>query len=111
MAISFSSVPHPSAHALPLDALRAVNHLIQLVSKDAFRLYDYGSPAANAAHYGSPTPPDVSREYWRLDLPVHLVGGRRDGIIPPPNIHRHLEAMRAQVRQFSHRSYGLAIPL
>ncbi len=72
-------------------------HLIQLVNTGRFQLFDYGSRAANMAHYGSPSPPDVASEYWRLDLPVHLVAGRRDGIIPPANIRRHLEAMRSQV--------------
>ncbi len=73
-------------------------HLVQLVHADAFVLYDYGSPAANRAHYGCPSPPDVAAEYWRIDIPVHLVAGSRDGVIPPPNVQRHLAAMRAQVR-------------
>ncbi len=81
----------------------AVLHLIQLVFSDCFRLYDYGSGAANRAHYGVSQPPDVSAEYWRLDMPVHLVAGRRDGIIPPANIRRHLDAMRAQVGWSSSR--------
>lgn len=81
---------------LPFPTL-TVLHLIQLVNTGRFQLFDYGSRAANMAHYGSPSPPDVSSEYWRLDLPVHLVAGRRDGIIPPANIRRHLEAMRSQV--------------
>ncbi len=127
--------------------LTTVLHLIQLVRADAFRLFDYGSPAANLAHYGSPTPPDggagpaaalcrtrknqtgrptplasplkltpslafpppppieVASEYWRLDVPVHLVAGRRDGIIPPANIRRHLAAMRAQGAAVSYREF------
>lgn len=60
-------------------------------------MYDYGSAADNAAHYGTPTPPDVSAQYWRLDVPVHIVAGRRDGVIPPANVRRHYDAMRAQV--------------
>ncbi|GIL73386.1 hypothetical protein Vretimale_17555 [Volvox reticuliferus] len=98
-------LPHYSAQDMPAISVDQVLHLIQLVSTGEFRLYDYGSPAANEAHYGISLPPDVSSEYWRLDVPVHLVGGRRDGIIPPPNIHRHLEAMRAQGVAVSYREF------
>ncbi|GLI64543.1 hypothetical protein VaNZ11_007837 [Volvox africanus] len=98
-------LPHYSAQDMPAISVDQVLHLIQLVNTGEFRLYDYGSPAANKAHYGVPLPPDVSSEYWRLDMPVHLVAGRRDGIIPPPNIHRHLEAMRAQGVAVSYREF------
>ncbi|GFR48097.1 hypothetical protein Agub_g9782 [Astrephomene gubernaculifera] len=98
-------MPHYSAEDMPAISVDQVLHLIQLVNSDSFRLYDYGSPAANTAHYGSPAPPDVASEYWRLDLPVHLVAGRRDGIIPAPNIRRHLDAMRAQGVAVSYREF------
>jgi len=68
---------------------------VQLWRSGRFLLYDYGSPAANYARYGHPTPPDVAAEYWRLDIPVDIVAGSHDGIIPPPNVRCHVAAMRA----------------
>ncbi|KAG2438460.1 hypothetical protein HYH02_010914 [Chlamydomonas schloesseri] len=98
-------MPHYNEEDMPAISLDQVLHLIQLVFSDCFRLYDYGSAAANRAHYGVSQPPDVSAEYWRLDMPVHLVAGRRDGIIPPANIRRHLDAMRAQGVPVSYREF------
>ncbi|KAG2433660.1 hypothetical protein HXX76_008031 [Chlamydomonas incerta] len=98
-------MPHYNEEDMPAISLDQVLHLIQLSSIDCFRLYDYGSSAANRAHYGVSQPPDVSAEYWRLDMPVHLVAGRRDGIIPPANIRRHLDAMRAQGVPVSYREF------
>jgi predicted esterase len=43
-----------------------------------------------------PRPPDIASQYWRLaDLPVELMAGSHDGIIPPVNVHRHYKAMTA----------------
>ncbi|PNW76314.1 hypothetical protein CHLRE_12g541352v5 [Chlamydomonas reinhardtii] len=98
-------MPHYNAEDMPAISLDQVLHLVQLAFSDCFRLYDYGSGTANRLHYGVSQPPDVSAEYWRLDMPVHLVAGRRDGIIPPANIRRHLDAMRAQGVPVSYREF------
>ncbi|KAG2482947.1 hypothetical protein HYH03_018172 [Edaphochlamys debaryana] len=98
-------MPQYGAEDMPAISLDQVLHLIQLAKRHTFQLYDYGSPAANTAHYGTPQPPHVDREYWRLDLPVHLVAGRRDGVIPPANVRRHFEAMRAQGVAVSYREF------
>lgn len=49
-----------------------------------------------AARYGVPHPPDIASQYWRLaNLPVELMAGTHDGIIPPVNVRRHYRAMQA----------------
>ena len=54
-----------------------------------FQLYDYGSPAANAARYGADAPPDVAALYPLLaGLPVDLVAGRSDGVIAREDVVR-----------------------
>ncbi len=40
-----------------------------------FQLFDYGSPAANRAHYGHPEPPDIAGSYRLLDFPVDIMAG------------------------------------
>ena len=69
-------------------------HLAQLVRSGRFQLFDYGSPAANAAHYGRAAPPDLGAEYWRLDMPVDIAAGAADGVIPTANTRRHYRQMR-----------------
>jgi pimeloyl-ACP methyl ester carboxylesterase len=64
------------------------------VRSKRFQLNDYGSRAANAAHYGLPFPPDIADEYWRIDIPVDLCAGALDGIIPPENVRMHYDRMR-----------------
>lgn len=72
-------------------------HFIQIIYSGKFRLYDYGSAAKNVAHYGTPSPPDIGEQYWRLEgLPIDLMAGTNDGIIPPSNVRCHLDKMREQ---------------
>lgn len=59
-------------------------------------------------HYGAPQPPDIAGEYWRLaagGLPVDLVAGRRDGVIPPANVRAHLAAMQAAGVSVSYKEF------
>lgn len=50
----------------------------------------------HAARYGMPRPPNIAKQYWRLaGLPIDLMAGTQDGIIPPVNVRRHYDAMRA----------------
>ena len=41
-------------------------HLVQLARTGRFTLFNYGSPRANMARYGQPTPPDVAARYALL---------------------------------------------
>lgn len=73
-----------------------VMHFIQLYVTKRCQLYDYGSTATNVAAYQQATPPSISDCYHALrSVPVHLVAGLHDGVIPPVNIQRHFEAMQA----------------
>ncbi|KAI8465067.1 MAG: Alpha/Beta hydrolase protein [Monoraphidium minutum] len=95
-----AQLPHYNARAMP-----AGLHFIQLWNTGRFRLYDYGSQAANLAHYGHPTPPDIASEYWRLDIPVDICAGRSDGVIPPSNVRRHVSAMAAAGVDVTYREF------
>ena len=73
-----------SRHVMPLQWSRT----------GKFSLYSYGSSAANIAHYGTPEPPDIAGSYGRLDIPVDIMAGRRDGVIAAENAVEHYERMR-----------------
>lgn len=48
---------------------------MQWARSGRFQLYDFGSAAANRAHYGSAEPPDIAANYGRLDIPVDIMAG------------------------------------
>ncbi len=68
-------------------------HFCQWLQRGTFHLYDYGSAAANRAHYGEEAPPDLGRGYELIDAPVDLLAGLHDGIVPPVNTRLHYERM------------------
>lgn len=85
---------------------------IQLYLSGRCQLYDYGSPEANMQVYGQKGPPVVSDSYELLrDVPVHLVAGLHDGVIPADNIQCHFESMKAAGVDVSYRevSAGRAV--
>ena len=69
--------------------------LLQWVRSGKFRLYNYGSAAANMDHYwGEPEPPDIAANYSLIDCPVDIMAGRADGIIAPENVRQHYERLK-----------------
>ncbi len=88
-------MPHYNANDMPSLSIFQVLHLVQMARSGRFQLYDYGSRSGNLSAYGSVVPPDLAARYSLLQgLPVDLVAGSRDGIIPPANIRIHYERMR-----------------
>jgi predicted esterase len=82
-------------------------HFIQLYTTRRCQLYDHGSAAVNVAAYQQPTPPILSECYHTLrGVPVHLVAGQHDGVIPPGNIRCHYEAMKVAGVDVSYREVG-----
>lgn len=81
-------------------------HMVQITHAAKFQLFDYGSKAANLAAYGVPQPPDVGAQYGRLgSMPVDLVAGLQDGVIPPENIKLHYERMQEAGLQVSYKEF------
>ena len=90
-------LPHYNENYMPAVSAKTALHFMQLADDRQFHLYDHGSAEANRAAYGAPhsRPPDIAASYHLIDVPVDLMAGRQDGVIPPENVHRHLDAMRA----------------
>jgi len=48
----------------------------------------------NLKHYGEAHPPKVSSEYGNIDIPIDVVAGRKDGVVPPENVHAQYVELR-----------------
>eukprot|EP00210_Caulerpa_lentillifera_P004099 g3910.t1 len=98
-------LPHYNAESMPGISVHTGLHLIQLLKTGRFQLYDYGTPQENFAHYERPEPVDLAGEYWRIDIPVDVIAGRQDGIIPPVCVQRHVAHMLNKGVPFSYREF------
>jgi hypothetical protein len=76
-----------------------------MILRRRFELYDYGSTAVNQQHYKRSTPPELGQEYWRLDIPVDLLAGVQDGVIPPDNVRHHYDQMLQQGVKVTYREF------
>lgn len=108
-------VPHYTMYDMPGVAYRVMKHLAQMKISRRFRLYDYGSAEANRAAYGFAQPPDVGGQYGTIDIPVDVVSGRQDRLIPPQMVRKHYEALKAggceatlQQFEYAHLDFTLA---
>lgn len=99
-------LPHYDVHSMPGISVHTTLHLIQFISSGRFQLYDYGSPVQNMRHYGLPAPLDLASEYWRIDIPVDIVAGTNDGVIPPECVRLHVTHMRDKGVNVSYREFG-----
>lgn len=48
----------------------------------------------NQQEYGQANPVDIAAEYGRINIPVDIVAGRRDGVIPPACVKKHAQYMQ-----------------
>ncbi|KAI7841938.1 hypothetical protein COHA_004465 [Chlorella ohadii] len=87
-------LPHYSAFAMPALSMHCGAHFAQWALDPSFRLFDYGSKAANRRHYGTDRPPSLAEHYRLLDIPVDVLAGGRDGVIPPAAVLHHVRHLR-----------------
>jgi len=81
-----------------------VLHFSQLYQTGRCQLFDYGSSSANMAAYQQSSPPLVSDLDPTLrGVPVHLVSGLHDGVIPAGNVLLHYQALKAAGVDVSYR--------
>lgn len=105
MPITTNPILHP--HPPPLlppstSPCSQALHFIQIIHSGRFQLFDYGSAATNTARYGTPRPPDIGAQYWRLaGVHIDLLAGKGDGVVPPSNVLCHYQHMREQGLQVS----------
>ncbi|MED6136193.1 hypothetical protein PIB30_053752 [Stylosanthes scabra] len=87
-------LPHYNMNDMPGISFNVGIHLAQIKRSKKFRMFDYGSEAANMEVYGSPEPLDLGEHYGVIDIPVDLVAGQKDHIIRPSMVKRHHKLMK-----------------
>ena len=88
-------MPHYAVAYMPALSVHTGAHLIQLIRRGKFELYDYGSSAVNQTRYGLAHPQSVSDHYDLLEgIKIDLVAGAYDGVISKEDVMLHYNAMR-----------------
>ena len=81
--------PHYNKRSMPLISLHVASHFAQWSRTGTFSFFD-GGKRWNMKTYGSPAPPSVAQHYDLLrNLPVDVVGGTNDGLIPADMSYMH----------------------
>eukprot|EP00761_Pharyngomonas_kirbyi_P014989 gb/GECH01015020.1/.p1 GENE.gb/GECH01015020.1/~~gb/GECH01015020.1/.p1 ORF type:complete len:773 (+),score=96.25 gb/GECH01015020.1/:1-2319(+) len=73
-------------------SVKVLEHFIQMWSTAKFQAYDYG-PLRNLQEYGSEEPLNFLEHYDKIDIPVHIVVGSEDRVIPAKYCLRHFQTL------------------
>lgn len=102
------SLPHYNMNDMPGVSFYVAHHLAQMKHERKFMMYNFGSAAANMEVYGSPEPLDLGEYYGLIDVPVDLVAGRKDKVIPPSMVRKHYKLMKNQGVDASYNEFEYA---
>ncbi|XP_046378395.2 lysosomal acid lipase/cholesteryl ester hydrolase-like [Haliotis rufescens] len=83
-SLNSSRVPVYMAHTPAGTSTQNILHFGQGVNSDKFLMFDFGSAAANTAHYGQATPPAYRPD--EMDVPVVLFSGGKDFLADPDDV-------------------------
>lgn len=85
---------HYNMNDMPGLSFIVAQHLAQMMRKNKFTMFDFGSTAANIAAYGTREPLDIGAHYGVIDIPVDLVAGRKDTVVPRSMVKRHYHTLK-----------------
>eukprot|EP00898_Chlorokybus_atmophyticus_P005579 jgi/Chlat1/6021/Chrsp4S06203 len=100
--------PHYNMYNMPGVSYNVMLHLCQIMDARTFRMFDYGSRRANLYVYGTPEPLDVAAHYGLVDVPVDVVAGKRDGLIPASMVRLHHERLARAGRPSTFNEFDYA---
>jgi pimeloyl-ACP methyl ester carboxylesterase len=101
-------VSHYNMNNMPGLAVKVAVHFCQMIRAKRFLLYDYGSKELNMRAYGTTSPLDIGANYNVIDIPVDVVAGRNDRLIPSSMVKRHFDTMEAAGCQASFSEFEFA---
>eukprot|EP00850_Spirogloea_muscicola_P003823 SM000016S01811 [mRNA] locus=s16:14558:21897:+ [translate_table: standard] len=100
--------PHYNMFDMPGLAYRVAKHMAQMKHARKFVLYDYRHSSVNMQAYGQPTPLDIGYHYGLINIPVDVVVGGKDRLIPPAMVLKHYEAMKSANVKVSVKEFDYA---
>lgn len=80
-------------HTFNGTSVKVLRHFVQMSAAQKFQAFDYGAKG-NMEHYQSKEPLDFLENYHLVDVPVTIVYGDDDRIIPAENVLRHYVALQ-----------------
>jgi len=86
-------------------------HWAQGVRTNTYQRFDYGTAAANIAHYGQPTPPRYDLTKFPPQLPLVLFTGGIDGLADPVDVAHLVKLLPTAPTVFYRADYGHLDPL
>ncbi|XP_048329533.1 uncharacterized protein LOC107418873 isoform X2 [Ziziphus jujuba] len=101
-------LPHYNMNDMPGVSFQVALHLAQMKRAGKFRMFDYGSASVNMEMYGSPEPLDLGEYYGLIDIPVDLVAGHKDKVIPPSMVRKHYKLMKDSGVNVSYNEFEYA---
>lgn len=101
-------VSHYNINNMPGLAVCVAVHFCQMIRANRFIMYDFGSKELNLKAYGTPSPLDIGANYNVIDIPVDVVAGRKDKLIPSAVVKRHFDIMEAAGCQASFSEFEFA---
>lgn len=100
--------PHYNMNDMPGVSYRVAVHLAQMKHAKKFLMYDFGSSSANMETYGMPYPLDIGASYGVIDIPVDVVAGLKDRLIPRSMVMKHYRMMKEAGVQVSYNEFEYA---
>lgn len=85
---------HYNMNDMPGVSFLVAVHLVQMMRTKRFTMFDFGSHRANLDAYGVPEPLDIGAHYGAIDIPVDVVAGVKDKLIPLSMVSRHYRTLK-----------------
>ncbi|BBN05774.1 lysosomal acid lipase/cholesteryl ester hydrolase [Marchantia polymorpha subsp. ruderalis] len=98
---------HYNMEDMPGIAYGVALHLAQMMRSKHFNLFDFGE-AGNLKAYGSKKPLDIGANYDQIDIPIDVVAGRKDKLIPKSMILKHYQTLKSAGCKASYSEFDYA---
>ncbi|KAH9311929.1 hypothetical protein KI387_026964, partial [Taxus chinensis] len=100
--------PHYNMNDMPGVSCHVAVHLAQMKHAKKFQMYDFGSSSTNMEAYGIPHPLDIAGNYGAIDIPVDVVAGLKDKLIPRSMVTKHYKVMKDAGVKVSYEEFDFA---
>lgn len=82
-------------------SIKTLIHFVQLQKSQKFQAFDYGKQQ-NVKIYGTPEPISYLDHYDKIDIPIHVLYGSDDLLIPAEGILKHYTALATHKPHLAH---------